>query len=346
MSDSNSTMLHQAILQAGFTVHDEKLLIATSLHVIIFQAFLKGIYTVIFGGTMYAYVTISVLYITNIAALAIQWYSTKFQFIDNGISRDTIFVAVYLTAGIDALALRIAMDVLAVVSLVLSDGLLIWRCFNLWNRSVYAISILVFLTFVEAALMLTQTIGSAIVPLRAVSLQVKLDLVIMAGTLISGCTIAIATVQIAYRIHLFMKHQNMSSTKFQHITNLVLQSGIVSSLSLLIFSVMTILMTRSPTPSTQLMSFYYWAGVMLFPITGISTTIMVARVATLSDESNAPISEHLTGIQFRPQSAACTGTDAQIPVVLQGLEDTTRSLSIEDDQAQASNLMKKNKQEV
>ncbi|KAF9475168.1 hypothetical protein BDN70DRAFT_957829 [Pholiota conissans] len=260
MSDSNSTTLHQAILQAGFTVNDEKSLIATDLHVIIFQALLMGIYTVIFGGTMYAYliqqrskhyavaVTISVLYITNIAAFSIQWYTTKFQFIDNGVSRDTIFVTTYTESGTDIIALRITLEILTVVSFVLSDGLLIWRCFNLWNRSVYAISITVFLTFVEA----------------------------------------VRVPPLAYN-----------------------------------YSVST---------SGQ----------------GMITTIMVARVATLSDESNAPTSGHLTGIQFRPRSTVRTRTDAQVSVVLQGSGDTTKNLAIEDNQAQvpASNLMENDRQEI
>ncbi|KAF9473155.1 hypothetical protein BDN70DRAFT_966570 [Pholiota conissans] len=289
MSDS---MLHQAILQAGFTVNDEKLLIATSLHVIIFQALLMGIYTVIFGGTMYAYliqqrskhyavsVTISILYITNIAVFSIQWYSTKLQFINNGTSRDTIFAALYTNSGTDIIALHTALNFLTAVSLVLSDGLLIWRCFNLWNRSIYAISIPVFLTFVEAA----QTIGSEIVPQTAISSQLRLNRVV--GNIFN---------------------------------------------------------TQSPAPSTQLLSFNFWTAAF-----GMSTTIMVARVATLSDESNAPTSGHSTGIQFRPRSTARTRTDAQVSVVLRGPEDTSGSLASEDNQAQvtASNLMKKDKQEV
>ncbi|KAF9473149.1 hypothetical protein BDN70DRAFT_899988 [Pholiota conissans] len=316
MSNSNSTTLHQAILQAGFTVNDEKLFIATNLHVMIFQALLMGIYTVIFGGTMYAYliqqrskhyavtVTISILYIINIAVFSIQWYTTKFQFIDNGASRDTIFAALYYTSD-TGVAAHIALDFLTVVSLVLSDGLLIWRCFNLWNRSFYVISITMFLTFVEAA----------------DSSQIRLEKVAEAGTFISGCTTAIATVQIAYRIHLFLKHQEI---------------------------VVNILSSRSTTPSTQLLSVYTWTIDFLFPLAGISTTIMVARVATLSDESNAPTSGHLTGIQFRPRSTARTGTDAQVSVVLQRSGDTTENLAIEDNQAQvtASNLMEKDKQEV
>ncbi|KAF9475174.1 hypothetical protein BDN70DRAFT_957832 [Pholiota conissans] len=355
MSDSNSTTLHQEILQAGITVNDEKLLIATNLHVSIFLALLMGIYTVIFGGTMYAYliqkrskhyavaITISVLYISNIAAFSLEWYSTKLQFIDNGASRDTIFVAIY-TNGPDV-AVSIALEILTAVSLVLGDGLLIWRCFNLWNRSVYAISITVFLTFVEAGLMLTQAIGTAIAP-TAAPLQIKLAKVIAAGIFVSGCNTAIATVQIAYRIHLFLKHQGMSSRKFRHVTNLVLQSGIVYSLSLLIYSVLTILMTQSTTPSAQIFSLAIWANIFVFPLAGMTTTIMVARVATLSDENNAPTSGHLTGIQFRPRSTARTGTDAQVSVVLQGPGDTTENLAIEDNQAQASNSVEKIKQEV
>ncbi|KAF9474462.1 hypothetical protein BDN70DRAFT_924596 [Pholiota conissans] len=158
MSDLNSTALHQAILQAGYTVDDEIAVIEASLNTEMFQALLIGIYTVVFGGTMYIYLTrrvsnriivpaaVSMLYMINLATFGVQWYTEKWQLIDNGENRDTIFAALSQTN----VPLQVAINVLNLTALALGDGLLIWRCFNLWNQSLRVVFIPIFLVVTEA----------------------------------------------------------------------------------------------------------------------------------------------------------------------------------------------------
>ncbi|KAF9471542.1 hypothetical protein BDN70DRAFT_938870 [Pholiota conissans] len=316
MSNRNATAFHHGtILQAGYVVDDENSVVAANLNSSMFmalsmgsvyphpkntvhrsEAYITGIYTVVFGGTLYAYltrhpskrslvpITVSILYMSNLAVFGIQWYTTKSQFIDNDQSRATIFLA---TIEGDQ-RLDVGVDIGNAISVVLSDALLIWRCFNVWGHSIRVVSIPIFLTITEAVLMFTGAIAVATLPPSANSLKIQMISVTSAGVLMSACTTIITTVLITFRIHSFLRLQDVSSRKFWHIIDIVVQSGAVYSLSL-----------------------------------GMSTTLMVARVATLSDDTNISTSVHLTGIQFKPRSTACTTVGAvSVPLYMHMCSDS------------------------
>ncbi|KAF9477084.1 hypothetical protein BDN70DRAFT_995196 [Pholiota conissans] len=350
-SDLNATALHAEILSTGITVNDEISLIATNLHVAILQGLLMGIYTVIFGGTMYAYltresskrylvpITVSLLYLSNLATFGLNWYSTKFQFVNNGEDRDTVFLATFNTQQ-NIAAADLAFNI---VSLVLGDALLIWRCFNLWNRSIRVISIPVFLTIAEAALMLNQVIGDAIIfsESQGRDLEHRLSKAASAGILTSACTTIITTFLITYRIHSFLKNQHISSRKFRHIIDIVVQSGAISSITILVFGISQALPTQVDTANIHGIIFNFWMSTLVFPIAAISTTVMVARVATLSGQiSNPATSVHLTGLQFQPHSTTYTATGAQLSVAFAthgGNLDGIRDLTIEGEPKKENN---------
>ncbi|KAF9474461.1 hypothetical protein BDN70DRAFT_936647 [Pholiota conissans] len=338
MSDANSTSLHQAILQAGFTDNDERVIIASALNVSMFQALLMGIYTVICGGTMYAYLTrqpskrylvpgtVCLLYLSNLVAFGIQWNSTKSQFVDDGATRDTIFLSLLDTQ----VAMFVAVTFMNAISLVLSDVLLIWRCFNLWNRSVRIISIPVFLTVAEGV---SGAIGSAVNPPSALDEQVILGKVLASGIMISACTTVITTLLITYRINSFLKNKDISSRKFRNVIDIVVQSGLVSSLSLLVLGISNVITSSSPINNTQTLIVGFWTSAFVFPLAGIATTIVVARVATLSDNDDPAMSVHLTGIRFQPGSTTQSGTASGVIAIR---DDSARDPTKEISQLQAS----------
>ncbi|KAF9476262.1 hypothetical protein BDN70DRAFT_897467 [Pholiota conissans] len=246
MSNTNSTPLHDNILQAGLTVDGEKSMIAANLDSSIFLAFLMGMLTF-----------------------------KSFEFVDNGATRDTIFLNDFGGQFIIAVLL----SVLNVISFVLGDVLLIHSHhissgapYDNWDRKLKH----------SQALLLAQTIGFSIAP----SLQPILNKVVAAGILLSGCTTIITTVLIIYRIHSFSRHYEISSIKFRHIIDIVVQSGAVYAISLLIFGVsgmlsgQRIVNLKVPTYNLDL-----WTTTLVLPIAGISTTVMVARVSTLSENT-------------------------------------------------------------
>ena len=108
--------------------------------------------------------TITMLYLLSITQLAIQWQVLQWSFVDNGETRETIFIANYYS--IPAWA-QLASAVCIATTNILADGLLvsttfaipfrfshlklgkIWRCFYLWDRSLRAISLPFFFLVIE-----------------------------------------------------------------------------------------------------------------------------------------------------------------------------------------------------
>ncbi|KAF9477077.1 hypothetical protein BDN70DRAFT_934497 [Pholiota conissans] len=317
MSTLNETALQEAIMKAGFTFDDEKSLIASNLHVTIFSALFTGIYTVIFGMTMYTYlkngvrnrylvpVTMSIVYLCNLGILGGEWYDTKAQFVDNGMNRDTIFFSIVDGRVVDGGMLEGFSGILNAITLALSDFLLIWRCFNIWDRSIRMITIPMLLTIVEAALMLSASIGVLIVPSTETSRLSSLNKAFSAGIIIAGCTTLISTALIAYRIHSFLKHQDILTKKFSHIMDIIIQSGALYSASILVLGVATVLNSSivEGHPTVLLITFNFWANSIAFPLAGIATNVMVARVTTLSDSTNPSKSKQLTRIDFQHSTA-------------------------------------------
>ncbi|KAF9471340.1 hypothetical protein BDN70DRAFT_939017 [Pholiota conissans] len=324
LEDLNSTALHQAVVQAGFTVDDEKSVIATNLNGMIFAALLMGIYTVVYGGTIYKYTTrevsrrylvpatISCLYLCNLAFFGIDWFLTKRQFIDRGDDRDTIFLATVNNWG----NLITEIDLLNAATLVLSESLLIWRCFNVWDRSFRIIFVPVLLTVTVGALMLTLAIGAGVILPSAFTEETRLNKVAAAGLLMSGCSNIITTALIAYRIRSFLTHQGISAKRFRHTIDIVVQSGAVYSFSLLLYGVLYTLNTTAKRNGMNVMLFNFglWVSNFTYYLAGMSTTIMVARVVMLSNHANNPTSVHLSGIQFEPRSTVHTNTGARTTI--------------------------------
>ncbi|KAF9471343.1 hypothetical protein BDN70DRAFT_939019 [Pholiota conissans] len=324
LEDLNSTALHQVIVQAGFTVDDEKSVIATNLNSMILSALLMGIYTVIYGGTIYKYTTregsrgylvpatISCLYLCNLAFFGIDWLVTKQQFIDQGDDRDTVFFATANNWG----GLTVGVDLLSAAALVLSESLLIWRCFNVWDRSFRIIFVPVVLTVTNGALVSTQAIGVGVIPLSALTEETRLNKVLAAGLLMSACSTIITTALIAYRIRSFLTHQGISAKRFRHTIDIVVQSGAVYSFSLLLLGVVSILNTTANRVGMNvvLFNFELWESNFTYYLAGMSTTIMVARVAMISSHTDTAASVHLTGIQFDPRSTVHTNTCARLTI--------------------------------
>jgi hypothetical protein len=106
--------------------------------------------------------TITMLYLLNMAQLAIQWRLLQLNFVDNGETRERIFVENFASAWA-----ALASQSCIAASNILADGLLvgtistipfrfshlklgkIWRCFYAWDRSFLAISLPLFFLVAE-----------------------------------------------------------------------------------------------------------------------------------------------------------------------------------------------------
>ena len=107
--------------------------------------------------------TITMLYLLNMAQLAIQWQLLQSSFVDNGETRGEIFITTFFNPAWATLASQAC----TAATNILADGLLvsatftipfrfshlklgkIWRCFYAWNRSLLAISLPFFFLVAE-----------------------------------------------------------------------------------------------------------------------------------------------------------------------------------------------------
>ncbi|KAF9476553.1 hypothetical protein BDN70DRAFT_897235 [Pholiota conissans] len=243
----NATAFHESLMENGYTESEEWSTISTNLHVSIFQALLMGkfdylTYEVTKQPSKHYIVpiTVTMLYLCNLAIFGVQWYTTKLQFVDNYTYWDPAFLAMSSRTPLSGATMTVG-SIINTTSLVLSDGLLIWRCHNLWNCSFRIISIPVFLTIGEA--------GEHSSSMKSVPPK-----------LMRSSSVAVDAI---------LAISNIASIPIQH----------------------------TPT-NIPLYVFNSWTSMFVFPLSGISTTIMVARVATLSNDTKSNTTlVPLTGLQ-------------------------------------------------
>ncbi|KAF9470097.1 hypothetical protein BDN70DRAFT_902389, partial [Pholiota conissans] len=149
--------------------------------------------------------------------------------------------------------------IISATALVLADGLLIWRCFDLWNRFVYIVGIPIVLAIAEA-------VSIAIERPLTISIQTRFDMILTVGILISACTTIITTTLITYRIHSFLKHQVIISTKFRNVIDIVVQSGAVYALAVLLLGVSSLLSSDFMNTNLKMIGFDSWTFDCIYPI--------------------------------------------------------------------------------
>ncbi|KAF8173089.1 hypothetical protein BJ912DRAFT_1079466 [Pholiota molesta] len=234
----------------GIPVDIERSEISDSLNGMLVQAFLMGMYTILYIATIYVYfarnssqrflvpATVSMLYLCNLVGFSVQWYNTKWEFINNGDTRDSVFESLYIVPN----WFFVAEDTPAYIAFVLADGLLIWRCFFVWNRSIRVISVSLILVITEAALFFVEIIfDGKDGELVSEALSITLNALLSAAFFITFATTLVTTILIAYRIYSVSKQEGVSARRFKHIIDIVIQSGAVNSLTLLANAIIVVL---------------------------------------------------------------------------------------------------------
>ncbi|KAF9474255.1 hypothetical protein BDN70DRAFT_899099 [Pholiota conissans] len=104
---------------------------------------------------------------------------------------------------------------------------------------------------------------------------------------------------------------------FKRVMDIVVQSGAVYSVTLLVYGVAAL----TGVTLVQGHDLTYWAQSAVFDISGISTTIMVARVALLTDSTPTP-KDDISDIHFRSSSSSHTEV-RQILNITQNISHTS-----------------------
>ncbi|PPQ65539.1 hypothetical protein CVT26_000496 [Gymnopilus dilepis] len=254
--------------------------------------YLMGIYTLIFFGTLYAcfsrpkplnrlvITTVVLLFLTNAVNCGVQWYLGKVALIQHPSSEVAIFIGFYESP--QSMWSSYVETVCYFVAAALADGLLIWRCFHIWDRSAWAVVLPTMLLFAELAADVCVIVLIAAYDFVDPSSKSQIvNLLTGVSFLVTFLCTVLCTTLIGYRIHSF-SIEGALRQKYRCIIEMLIQSAALYSVVALAYAVAIFVSQRvsqNPELMTTLNVITTYLGTFYGAIAGISPTIMVARVA-------------------------------------------------------------------
>ncbi|KAH9478964.1 hypothetical protein JR316_0009427 [Psilocybe cubensis] len=206
-----------------------------------------GIYTIVYGGTLYVCLTkttpntsnrvvlptITILYLFALVYFILVWYILNWTYVLHGDTKASIFVASYAPPG----WFNIADELLQGLPIVIADALLIWRCYHVWGKSWKAISFPSFFLVSELILGISDVILESQVPLYSMAGSSTLARKIKTAlAFTSVITTSSSTFLIGYKIRTVSNGIGQSSTRYIRIFTIILESSAIYSVVLLMFA--------------------------------------------------------------------------------------------------------------
>ncbi|PPQ93632.1 hypothetical protein CVT25_000818 [Psilocybe cyanescens] len=302
-----------------FPVNVQENQISANLNSSMFLNFLMGIYTMVYGGTMYLYLskkpanlnrlivlsTISVLYLICFLYFIVQWYFLDWVVVVNGDTRESIFLS---TVGDGLEWTWILNDFLQISMFIISDGLLIWRCYHVWGQSFWAILAPLILLVAEFGLFVATTAFNAQFGWITSDANATLfNNISSALIFVSLGTTVIVTFIIGYRVHSTSRIHHLSSRRlYNHIVIIIIESAAAYSLVLLFEATLGVVPSSVVFGSPWSDAVYY-VEVILTVVSGMAPTVLVARIA-LTDSNSTDASGARTQISGNLQFGSQQGS--------------------------------------
>ncbi|KAH9480015.1 hypothetical protein JR316_0006612 [Psilocybe cubensis] len=270
-----------------------------------------GIYTVTYGGTVYllffkststvsrqvVLAAISLLYLLSITDAILQWYFLNVSFIVHGDSRDSIFWE-SLSAP---LWLSTVNSALLSASFIVSDGLLIWRCYHVWGRRLKVIAFPIILYGAEIALSVADLVLQATIPLISSPEEASIEnKVATAQQFTSLGTTATTTFLIGWMFFSAFKNGALhSESQYTRILVIIVESSAIYSVILTLSAVAGVI-PQTYTIESPLSQWDYYVTTLLMNVSGLAPTVMVARLALRSSKNaNASDTRSDDDMRFR-----------------------------------------------
>ncbi|KJA18999.1 hypothetical protein HYPSUDRAFT_1096887 [Hypholoma sublateritium FD-334 SS-4] len=277
---------------------------------------LLGIYTTVYLGTLFIYLTkkssrnlmvlaaITIIYVCNVAQISGQWVITKTLLLMAGQPKVASF-SYALTAT--SHGWNVLLDEICVLTISgLADGLLIWRCYNVWDKSLSVIAVSSIFLLAEIGLYLSAIIIGCINHLNPATATVTATLnhLVSAAIFMTLGTTLLTTLLIVYRIHSTMRQNGLhrSRNPFQHILELLVQSAAPYAVVCLLFAIEGVV-PENAVDSWRLYTVQNYTDVVFSIVAGMAPTVMVARVALASSGTVVHAnSGAMTDLEFHAQS--------------------------------------------
>ncbi|PPQ85202.1 hypothetical protein CVT25_010095 [Psilocybe cyanescens] len=194
---------------------------------------------------------------------------------------------------------------------IISDGLLIWRCYHVWGKSFWATSTPLILFVAECGLFVATTFFS--VKFGSVTNDTNANLannITSALTFVSLGTTVVATFIIGYRLHSASRiHLLPSRILYNHIVTIIIESAAAYSLVLLFEAIFIAALPANLIGNSWDESEYY-VEVILTVVSGMAPTVLVARIALTdpnSTDTAAALAHTPSNLQFGSQQGSGSG---------------------------------------
>ncbi|KAF8985251.1 hypothetical protein BDQ17DRAFT_1436692 [Cyathus striatus] len=171
----------------------------------------------------------------------------------------------------------------AMVTALVADVLLVWRCYMLWMKSKWLLAIFVVALIGEAALMTAVFVITTRVINNIIPCFLILSLVIT----------VIATSMIIYCI-LTVSREMGTMRRYRYIIEILAQSGIIYSISLLV----TVVCFYLPDGNVSATEAYLYASSVLILVTGIAPTMIAERVLNSKEHKEKKWSQPISALRF------------------------------------------------
>ncbi|KAH9474251.1 hypothetical protein JR316_0013414 [Psilocybe cubensis] len=257
---------------------------------------------------------ISAFYGLTVLNFIAQCFSMKWNFVINGDTRDSIFWSSFDYPSWDYEVVGIVMPLIFVIS----DGLLIWRCYHLWGESIKVTGIPVFLWITEIALVITDIVLRTTISQSPSLARAELNNHISTSLLFMGlATTCCTTFLIGYRIYTASENISRDRKRYIRILITIVESSAVYSFLLFLEAMVTIIPGFRDVQSTLYQAFPY-IDCTLAVCAGLGPTVMVLRLTVANQLEISTVSSgnnmtHITGLNFdNSQNGGAVGNNGLI----------------------------------
>uniref|UniRef100_A0A8H7XXB6 Uncharacterized protein n=1 Tax=Psilocybe cubensis TaxID=181762 RepID=A0A8H7XXB6_PSICU len=293
-----------------FPAKVENYTIGGELNSSVLQNCMMGIYTMVYGVTMYVCTSrlasrkgpgswtvltaISALYWINFLNFIVDWYLLYLSFIRSASTKASIFSSMLdIPKALDVLTSMIEPFLIGI-----SDGLLIWRCYHVWGKSRRIIAVPLLFFFTECAMGIAVIVINTTVQagINHGSTGLLLNNMNSAVFFISLGTTSMATLLIGYRIYPVVNNTSRSRTRYKQIITIIVESSALYSLCLLFEALSTEISALGDIDS-PLGEVNFYSDSIFYVLSGLAPTAMVLRLAlvnassTIDDSTMAHVSD-------------------------------------------------------
>jgi hypothetical protein len=227
--------------------------------------------------------------------LGTTWQILRDIMITHNDTRDTMVLE--LLSG--PLKIPLAANATGCIAVLIADTLLVWRCYVLWRRNKILLAFFTLLLLGEVALI------PILLVLNANLGPGKVSIICLFFFLSIGITV-LATGLIMYRIADVSKRSRGEITKYQYAMEVLVESGVMYSVTLLISGVLLAVRGNDFTHYTLVQASSYWGGI-LTPVTGIAPTLITMRIVSGTARDETTWTQPVSGMVFNHTPRGHTG---------------------------------------